>query len=329
MLIFRCDASTAIGAGHFYRDLAIAERARAAGEDVVFVCAQLPDALREVVEGLGGQVESVDVAIGGPLDLDRTIKVAQRYCARLVFLDGYQFGSEYAHALDNVVPVVAIDDLATQRWDVSVVVNVNLFARDLTYEVGDHTRLLCGIEYALLRQDFRNVVEVERPDFLFVTMGGGDEHDITARVLDAVADLVVPVEVMVGAGYQNIERLMRRQSSRVRISHRVAQPAALMRGATLAISAAGGTTWELAALGVPVLHIVTADNQRQVAAAAEAHGLSRPIGDLETATVERIREAVIALLDDPARRSAMSAAGQKLVDGRGAERVLNATKDLS
>ena len=115
MLVFRCDASTAIGAGHFYRNLAIAECARAEGEDVVFVCAQLPEALRELVEQLGGEVEFVGGPIGGPDDLERSIEIARRRRPRLVFLDGYQFDSGYAQALDNVIPVVAIDDLATQR----------------------------------------------------------------------------------------------------------------------------------------------------------------------------------------------------------------------
>ena len=51
-----------------------------------------------------------------------------------------------------------------------------------------------------------------------------------------------------------------------------------MLWAELAITAAGSTCWELACLGVPAVTIVTAENQRGIAASLSHAGITQDAG---------------------------------------------------
>jgi RimJ/RimL family protein N-acetyltransferase len=99
----------------------------------------------------------------------------------------------------------------------------------------------------------------------------------------------------------------------------------LMAGADLAIGAGGITTWERCCLGLPAIALVVAENQRrQVLDAAEAGLVYAPDVAEGTPPAAVIARHVLALLENPALRQAMSAAGMRHVDGRGTVRVLQA-----
>jgi spore coat polysaccharide biosynthesis predicted glycosyltransferase SpsG len=95
-----------------------------------------------------------------------------------------------------------------------------------------------------------------------------------------------------------------------------------MASADLALTAAGSTCWELACLGVPALVVETADNQRWVAAVLAAAGAVERCGRWGDQDPSELAERVAALLADRVRLTAMGTAGRRLVDGRGADRVL-------
>jgi spore coat polysaccharide biosynthesis predicted glycosyltransferase SpsG len=84
--------------------------------------------------------------------------------------------------------------------------------------------------------------------------------------------------------------------------------------------------WEMACMGVPFIAIVIADNQRQAAAAMARDGYPA----IEHAAIEReLPAAATALAADADRRAALSRRGRELVDGRGAERVCAALRELA
>jgi RimJ/RimL family protein N-acetyltransferase len=94
-----------------------------------------------------------------------------------------------------------------------------------------------------------------------------------------------------------------------------------MRWADIAISGSGTTTYELACMGVPMLLMVLAENQRDVALQWESTGTAINLGWHTDITPGKIREAVQVLDQDAEKRSLMSKQGQSHVDGYGALRV--------
>lgn len=104
----------------------------------------------------------------------------------------------------------------------------------------------------------------------------------------------------------------------------IAPPAmgVLMRQSGLAVSAAGGTVGELAALGVPAVIAVVADNQVAGAAACGADGWCEAIDARgNPAAAVLLAEAATRLWHDPATRDAWAMRARAAVDPGGADRV--------
>jgi len=101
-----------------------------------------------------------------------------------------------------------------------------------------------------------------------------------------------------------------------------------MADTDLAISAGGSTCWELAFMGVPGVTIIRAENQRRIAETLDDAGILRTLGEAAAVDEEMIAGVVTALLGSPDHRAEMSARGEALTDGRGAERVAGELRTL-
>jgi spore coat polysaccharide biosynthesis predicted glycosyltransferase SpsG len=98
-----------------------------------------------------------------------------------------------------------------------------------------------------------------------------------------------------------------------------------MLKADLAISAGGHTLYELAATGTPAVAVETADNQAENVRAMATQGSVCAVGRADDPSVIAACEAALRrIFEDREARRAMSAAGQRVVDGRGAQRVAHA-----
>ena len=152
---------------------------------------------------------------------------------------------------------------------------------------------------------------------------------MTERLFNAIDGTpgVRTVDVVLGAANMHRERVQRRLHRAAVPSHLHVDPpslANLMTRASLAVTTAGSTCWELACLGVPMVTVVAAANQAPVARTLLAAGAGGSVGEIDDALDMRLREQVVGLLADGARRRHMAARGQSLVDGFGAVRVARA-----
>ena len=100
--------------------------------------------------------------------------------------------------------------------------------------------------------------------------------------------------------------------------------ATLMAGADIAIAAAGSTCMELCFMGLPSLLVDVAANQTPEALELQRQDCARYLGSSSTVSVDTIEEQLAHLLSSEETRRALSARCRKLVDGRGAERVVSA-----
>ena len=95
----------------------------------------------------------------------------------------------------------------------------------------------------------------------------------------------------------------------------------LMDSADIAISAAGSTTYELAACGVPSILLVVAENQKRLAEEAEKQGIAINLGCSDKIDRNHLFLTLDVLLADHHLRQKIACQGQTRIDGRGAERV--------
>ncbi len=233
--------------------------------------------------------------------------------------------------------IMAIEDQPRRRHDCDVLLDPTPGRRVTDYRqlVPEGCRLLLGPSYALLRGQFAQKREKalaararrERAERLFVSLGMTDPRNLTAAVLQGIAEsgTGLAIDLVIGSAaphLSDLRRLIIALDLDVRLHVDTDDVAALMAEADLAIGAAGSSSFERCCLGLPSLIVVAADNQRDIAATLLASGAVEEVG--QAGLSNGIAEALRRLCTDRKARAAMAEAAAKLCDGRGAYRVAEA-----
>ena len=341
LLMIRADANVSIATGHVMRCLALSQAWQDAGGSVMFVMGDctLPLGAKLCAEQI--EVVRLQNVLGSPEDAVQTATLAREYRPHWVVVDGYHFGTSYQRSLTEAGnKLLFIDDYGhAEYYSSDLVLNQNAHAREGLYRArGRNTKLLLGPHYALLRREFRAWQEWRRATSaagrkVLVTMGGSDPDNITDRILMAIEQVNVEhLEVCVVAGNSNphVQSLRERVSEsrrQVRIVQDPPNMAELMTWADVAIAGAGATCWEMCFLGLPALLVDLASNQTLIAQTLDSMGVAIHAASGCDADPAKIAEKLNWILQSEDARQKMSAAGRKLVDGRGAANVVGSMKD--
>lgn len=322
-MVFRCDGSASIGAGHMMRCLALAETAAGFGFQPSFLSA--PGSTGVV----GAVVESgfaVQDAVGSGADLI----ASSLGHADIAVIDGYRFDAAEEAALSRVAAqVVAFEDRPNRQHSADILVDPTpgRFAKAYDRLVSPLTRVLAGSEYAVMRPVWRKARQVGRSkdaSRILVSMGATDPVNATAHVVEGIkaSGIVAQVDVVLGAAAPHRADVTARLDSRMTLHVDPADMTGLVRGAKLAVGAPGSSSFERAVLGLPSILVQTADNQADIALAFGRSGAADVVA-LATLEDAAVFGGIIArLLADDGRREVMSAAAALLCDGRGALRLL-------
>lgn len=324
-ILFRCDASDSIGAGHVTRCRALAFALQERAVDVAFLMRRDwgVDGF-EVLQAPDGP----DAELSN-LDLERTIEIATTCGFETVVVDHYGAGTQYLDALKEAgLGLGVIDDQADRNlcaadW----ILNQNIAAYDIEYRTRSDALVLRGLRYALLRSEFAEArARLDRHRTVgdarvLVTFGGGATASLCVSLLASLDRVERPLSVRcvaMDAGAQ-LKRAARESRHTVEVLGKVDDMVTQMIWADISINAGGSTCWELLCLGVPMVVLALSDNQRLNPPALEAAGLAVTADGFDAAV-----DAAAMLLTDPARRGTMAATGMELVDGHGAHRVAEA-----
>lgn len=336
-LIIRVDANTEGGGGHFMRCLALAQEAQVYDVESTFVMAECDEQVLHLILVNGMTLSRLDVPPGSREDAEETARLASERNAKMVVVDGYHFDKEwFAVVHRSKVPVLAVDDDGRSAgYDCDVILNQNVFAEPSRYrDAKPGTRLFLGLDYVLMRREFwSRVLPRDREDGklrLVITMGYSDAPNATGAVLDALSaneDVmeVVDLVAVIGSGNPHLHELeVRAQTSagRITLALQPAQIREIFESADLAIIAGGSTMWELLYLGVPVIVLSIADNQRLAAPILHDQGVVLDLGSCGPESLVRLPGTVRELMQDSEARKRMGMRGRSLLGGNGAGRVL-------
>ena len=334
-LVIRADASTQIGAGHLMRCLALAQGWKAQSGQAMFITACESDGLRQRLADGGFQVITLERSYPDPADWEITSQALAAHSDAWAVLDGYHFDPAYQRQVKEAGHrLLVVDDMAhLDHYYANVVLNQNINAERLHYSCEPNTRLLLGTRYVLLRSEFlawrewqREIPKVARK--VLITLGGGDPHNQTMKVIRALQQVGVDeLEAVVVVGASNphlreLESAVRNSQFAVRLVQDVTNMSELMAWADVAISAGGSTCWEMAFMGLPNLVLVLAENQRAVAAGLHEKGAALSLGWWEQVNEQEIAELLGMLMRNVTRRTEMVRIERRLVDGRGLDRVI-------
>ncbi len=334
-ILIRADATSAMGTGHVMRCLALAQAWQDAGGKAAFAMVQSTEALQIRLARESCHITPIRADLAGADDMQQTVAIANDLGCEWIVLDGYQFGSAFQAGLKSSgAKVLVPDDYGhAGQYPADVVLNQSVTASPTLYSsCSPGTRLLLGPRYSLLRREFSRWRDWRRTipskcRRVLVTMGGSDEHNVTATVLQALSLMGSDgLETTVLAGGSNrhlidLHQYVARSGSNVEVRTDVCDVGESMAQSDVAISAAGSTCWELCLLSLPSLLIDIADNQTPVAKEMDRRRCAVHIGD-QAVRPQAIVEALKSLVADCDLRRALAENSKSLVDGRGAARVV-------
>jgi UDP-2,4-diacetamido-2,4,6-trideoxy-beta-L-altropyranose hydrolase len=321
-VLIHADGGPGVGLGHIARCSALASAVLRSGHHAV-VAVDPTRGIADCVQRLG-----VEVMLSGSTALE-VRDAARAIAADCLVVDSYQWSGDDFRVASGNWSLIAFDDQAVRDLPVDVVINGAPGAAKLGYRTGGDAHLLLGSAYQVVRDDFR-VMSVREATVkvrqVIALVGGDDPLGLVpplAEILEEAAehaDFPFKSELICGPFMElpNLQGLAHVEAVR--------SPPDLKRRmirADMAISAAGQTLYELARCGTPTVAFCTGPDQILNLSSLAAGGVVISTGDASKPEWSgEVRAAIALLLRDSARRIAMSKASQSLIDGLGADRLV-------
>lgn len=356
-IIFRVDASLAIGTGHVLRCLTLAAKLKQCKVLCHFVMQTLAGNLCEYVRNKGYEVYELELTNGldrvaennsdyaswvygsNENDAKATLRFVKQLKPIWIIADHYGLDSKWEKLVSAECDrLMVIDDLANRDHVCNLLLDQNLGRKESHYRelVPSTCKLMLGPQYALLRDEFSfwRKVSLERRAHaklkrILVNLGGVDSNNLTLDVLKVLSksNLTREMEISVVLGSTSphvtcIVDYVKKSKLNANVTVNARNMAEIMAGCDIAIGAAGSTAWERCCLGVPTIILVLAENQVFVARQLEELGAALVIKS-DFLTTYELTESIANLLDRNALQGVSSRAA-RITTGEGASVVVEA-----
>lgn len=342
-VLIRSDASPTIGSGHIARLLPLARTLRQQGAHVSFACRQLPGHRLDSLAAEGFDTfalpdrypdedpqQAIESMLPWQADIAALDQALDNHPAfDWIIVDHYGLDHHWQSAARRWAPrIAAVDDLATRRYSVDLLLNQNLSGTPEAYAglLAAHCRTLFGPRFAMLRDEFCcPAIEIKpQAKRVLVNFGGFDAARQTHHAMLALADFSgLEVDFVAGADNPAWDEMQALAADRPnwRLHSFVSDFYRLMTEADLFIGAGGGTSWERAAMGLPTICIAVSNNQQANGEVMATSGSHVFLGAREQVSVEQLRQAIGFVAGNQGLRQSLAERSRELVDGRGAQRV--------
>lgn len=363
-VVFRVDSSYEIGTGHVMRCLSLAEGLRKRGFSCRFISRNYMGNIISHVENRGFSVhilvsddtdhENINELRGRKIphahwlgvsqerdvnDFNRVIEVLD---VDWIIIDHYALGVDWESKVHGDANILVIDDLADRHHVCHILLDQTLGRYREQYEklVPPTCDLLLGPSFALLRSEFAelrtsSVSKRIRPmEKILVSLGGVDKDNVASLVIQALALCKGRYAVTVVAGVNNpnieiLKEVLRKVGYDVELVYQVSNMAAFVEQADLCIGAAGSSSWERCALGLPSINLVLAENQQVISASLAKAGASIDFGVMTFDRVNELADLVDKLADDTDGYLSMVEKAAAICDGLGVNRVISQMLETS
>jgi len=324
-VIIYANGSSAIGIGHIMRTLTLAKELKKREIYVEYIIDNSDNSIIKLLQNNGFYVIVVE-------DILNYLSSHQKPKYDLAIVDDHSINENGINKFYNIAKkIVYIDDLAKfSEYNMDILVNSSIEALSIDYK-GCAKKLL-GPKYAILRDEFRNKkYKVPKPNVekVMITLGGGDEYNITKDILDLLLNNYndIEYEVVLGNSYKYKDFMIQNYKDKnINFHINTNNMAEIMLNCDLAISAGGNTLYELCACGTPTIAAIIADNQIKF-----VQGVSRETGidylDLidKDLLIEKYNfiKIIEKNIENYSHREKVSKKMFNLVDGEGNRRTID------
>ncbi len=334
IFVFRGDANAGNGLGHLNR-LAILAKAVKRSGGAVFFAVKDTDAKIIASHHLAGldiiKIPSGVSNIEEVEYIEKEILLSNGFSGhgKVLAASSYDIRNPYFKEFRRSGWKIAwFDDLNKFRADCDILINANIFSlRPGFYEryARTETKLFLGPRYYMIRDEFEGAAARADgrgaryvPEIL-VTMGGSDCFNVAGKLVRALDDIEEEFEIKVVTGAVNQRRAGLLELCGAGLSHSAsvvddsAGLAEIFAGCDIAVTAGGGTNYEMIYLGKPVITFPMTANEKLNSEFIEKAGFGAAVrlnnigGNIENARItagaeKRFKEHIKLLLDESFRK---------------------------
>jgi len=333
--LFYANASTRIGVGHLVRCMTLASSLVKLGWKCEFICKS--------------DVMTFEIARNKPSfdfhflnnDYDRLEQI-KKICAKdtdLFVIDDYEVDIKYEnYCRDLVKRLLVIEDSPLRKHNTDYLLDQTYDRKPNDYKniVSSDCCLLLGSKYILLRDEFRlarsknsNKSKIKSNiNNILVAISSTDPLNFTSTVIHAIAEsgLDVTTNIIIANNAIHLSKIkeeIRNLPCVINLyvdidANRVSE---LIMEADIGVGSGGISIWERCCLGLPMIVVLTADNQRHVIDNLAKNNVIKYLGYAKDVNIEKIKKSIVMLNNDFNQRLKISKNSFDICDGKGSERV--------
>lgn len=333
IVYIRTDANRTIASGHLMRCLTIARAVEKKGGRVHFLLADR-ESEGEFLLRFENSQEIFDYTVlntdytNPESEKEKWTKLLDNKEEKVLLVDSYFVTPEYLCFLSKQVTTGYLDDLQKFDYPVDWIINYDLRVNKGFYKSAK--KIYTGGMYAPLREQFGNgSYQVrERVKNILLSTGGTDQAGFLVSFLEYVLqqENSFNLDFHILLGSMNIHRqkleALEKEHENIIIHENVEEVAPLMESMDLAVTAGGGTLYELCAVGVPSISIGLSPSQSICLQDFDALSVVPYMGEAnEEGISSRVYAKLMELRDSLVVRNELSVNAGTITDGRGAERI--------
>jgi len=313
-----CNGGKKVGLGHIARTMAIAkELEKKENVKVTYIS----DRNKYFKEG-------IDVIKKNNFDF---IYYDEYLHSDVIIIDRYDVDEQYFKAIRKKSnKIIYIDDLhRLNYYDVDMIINRNIGAENIKYNAKSGCKMLLGTKYCILKESFRKSKAItirEKVKKILITFGGSDVTNTTPLIVKYLCKSDYELLVVIGDAFSDenkaeIEDIaLKNKNVKLFYSPDMAE---LMSKCDMAVTACGGTVFELAALGIPSIAVIVADNQEEGAYKGSEYSLFNLYGWYYDLEKENFLKEVKKMADNFYLRKKLSASQKNQVYLNGVYNIIN------
>lgn len=255
----------------------------------------------------------------------------------IAIIDSYLADISVYNKITNLVKIsVYIDDNKRLDYPKGIMLNGNIHAETLNYPKKDGIMYLLGTKYTPLRKEFWEVPEKkikENIESIMVTFGGDDAKNMTPKIINLLNKEYPNLKknIIIGRAFHNIQEIRKNIDNNTNLIY---YPDAdkikkIMLESDIAISAGGQTIYELCRIGLPLITVEVAINQKNnIFDLYMKKLILKPIQwdqiNFKNELIKQLRELKKYLI-----RKKINKKIKESIDGQGARRVVETTNNIS
>ena len=293
-------------------------------------CSQIEDAQGCIKLIKEYSLKSIDLLVIDHYSLDLTW---EEYVIKFIKLNNYT---------DNYPKVFVIDDLADRRHNCDFLLDQTFLRTKLEYEpyVNDNCKLLLGTDFAILRGEFKKIrleslkrknknknKNVER---ILIYLGSFYDMDAITIIFKILSELpiakLIDVDFISPISESDIKYLYKSYFqffNKLDLFNFTENIAQYLYQSDLCIGAAGSSTWERCALGIPSINIITDENQAFIGENLLRSNVANVIY-LNKNFKNNFRKSLDELVFNNNYRYLLSKSSSQICDANGTQRFIDA-----